>query len=131
MRHLTDEMVERWVTPQAAQAALREAFLAFGAGHAAVQRRERTESAGVKLSTLGAVIPSQGVVGAKVYTTIQGRFGFMVLLFSAEDGRPLATLDAGALTRIRTAACSVLAAQTSVARPPQVMGLFGLGNSRS
>lgn len=127
MQHLTDEAVERLVTPQAAQVVLREAFLDFGRGQAAVQQRERTEAAGVKLSTLGAVIPSQGVVGAKVYTTIQGRFGFVVILFSAEDGRPLATLDAGALTRIRTAACSVLAAQSSVVRPPQTMGLFGLG----
>jgi ornithine cyclodeaminase len=66
-------------------------------------------------------------VGAKVYTTIQGRFGFVVILFSAEDGRPLATLEAGTLTRIRTAACSVLAAQSSVVRPPRMMGLFGLG----
>ncbi|HEX7385958.1 MAG TPA: ornithine cyclodeaminase family protein [Castellaniella sp.] len=127
MLHLSDDDVSRLVSPEAARAVLRDAFLEFGSNHAAVQRRERTESAGVKLSTLGAVIPSQGVVGAKVYTTIQGQFGFVVILFSAESGLPLATLDAGALTRIRTAACSVLAAQACVHEPPRVLGLFGLG----
>lgn len=127
VEHLTDDTVARAVTPAAAQATLREAFLEFGCGQAAVQQRERTESSGVKLSTLGAVIPVQGILGAKVYTTIRGQFGFVVILFSAEDGRPLATLDAGALTRIRTAACSVLAAEACAAAEPHVMGLFGLG----
>lgn len=127
MLHITDDMVSDAVQPHQAQSVLREAFLQFGRGDAAVQKRERTDIAGVKLSTLGAVVPRQGVVGAKVYTTIAGKFGFVVVLFSAVDGRPLATMDAGALTRIRTAACSVLAAQAVVQAPPRVLGLFGLG----
>ncbi len=127
MQHITDDMIDACVQPEQAQHVLREAFLQFGQGRAAVQARERTEAQGVKLSTLGAVLPDQGIAGAKVYTTIAGRFGFVVLLFSARDGRPLASLDAAALTRIRTAACSVLAAR-ALARPqPQTLGLFGLG----
>jgi len=92
-----------------------------------MQERIRTEAGGVKLSTLGAVIPQQGVAGAKVYTTIQGQFNFVILLFSTEDGRPLASFDAGAITRLRTAACSVIAAR-HLARPDaRVMALFGAG----
>lgn len=127
MQHLTDDMIAHAVTAEQAQAILRDAYTQFHHGRAAVQQRERTQSADVKLSTLGAVIPDLGVVGAKVYTTIQGHFGFVVLLFSIEDGRPLATLDAGALTRIRTAACSVLAARACLRATPETMGLFGLG----
>ncbi|MFJ1299965.1 ornithine cyclodeaminase family protein [Pseudomonadota bacterium AL_CKDN230030165-1A_HGKHYDSX7] len=127
MKHLSDAMIDAVLTPDAAQATLAEAFTAFGTGDAAMQRRVRTDAAGVKLSTLGAVIPGQGVVGAKVYTTIAGQFEFVILLFSALDGRPLATLDAAALTRRRTAACTVLAASKLVPDQPRVLGVFGAG----
>lgn len=127
MQHVTDSMIDALVAPAQAQAALAEAFAAFGRGEAAVQARERTEAGSVKLSTLGAVIPGQGVAGAKVYTTIGGRFSFVILLFSATSGEPLASFDAAAITRLRTAACSVLAAR-HLARPESsVLALLGLG----
>jgi len=127
MQHISDALVDELVSPARARQVLRDAFRQFGQGSAAMQERIRTEAGGVKLSTLGAVIPGQGVAGAKVYTTIQGRFSFVILLFSTEDGRPLASFDAGAITRLRTAACSVIAAQ-HLARPqPRRMALFGAG----
>ncbi|MGO4396434.1 ornithine cyclodeaminase family protein [Variovorax sp. M-6] len=127
MQHITDSMVDALVTPTDAQQVLRDAFLRFGERSAAMQERIRTEAGGVKLSTLGAVIPGQGVAGAKVYTTIEGRFSFVILLFSTEDGRPLASFDAGAITRLRTAACSVIAAR-HLARPDaRHLALFGAG----
>ncbi|OZI68720.1 ornithine cyclodeaminase family protein [Bordetella genomosp. 1] len=127
MRHLDDAMIDAAITPAEAQDTLAAAFLAFGQGKAAMQGRVRTDAGGVKLSTLGAVIPDQQVVGAKVYTTIAGQFRFVILLFSARDGRPLATLDAAALTRRRTAACTVLAAGRLAPAAPRVLGLFGAG----
>lgn len=127
MLHISDEMVDAVVTARDAQEVLLAAFLGYADGRAAMQKRIRTEADGVKLSTLGAVIPEQGVTGAKVYTTINGQFSFVILLFSAKDGRPLATFDAGALTRIRTAACSVLLAKKLARRSAKTMGLFGAG----
>lgn len=127
MHHVTDEMVGAAVTPAEAQAVLRDALGRLGRGEAAMQERIRTEAGGVKLSTLGAVIPGQQVAGAKVYTTIAGQFNFVILLFSADDGRPLASFDAGAITRLRTAACSVIAA-SHLARPDaRRLGLLGCG----
>ncbi|MDP4302443.1 ornithine cyclodeaminase family protein [Leptothrix discophora] len=127
MRHITDDMIDAVLTPEDAQAVLRDAFAQFGQQRAAMQSRERTDAGGVKLSTLGAVIPDQGVAGAKVYTTIQGRFSFVILLFATDDGRPLASFDAGAITRLRTAACSVIAAR-HLARPDaSTLALFGAG----
>jgi ornithine cyclodeaminase len=114
--HISDDMIDAVVSPRQAQDILREAFMHYGQGDAAM-----------KLSTLGAVIPGQQVVGAKVYTTIEGQFNFVILLFSARDGRPLATFDAGALTRLRTAACSVLAAQALAQPQARTLGLFGAG----
>ncbi|MCJ0764442.1 ornithine cyclodeaminase family protein [Variovorax terrae] len=131
MLHMNDEMVERHVTPADALAVMRDAYLSFGQGHAAMQERIRTESGGVKLSTLGAVLPDQQVAGAKVYTTIQGRFSFVILIFSTVDGRPLASFDAGAITRLRTAACSTLAAQHLARSDARVLALYGAGTQGS
>lgn len=125
--HNTDEMVEAAVSAAEAREALSDAFLRFGKEEAAMQARIRSEAGGVKLSTLGAVIPGQEVVGAKVYTTIKGQFSFIILLFSSVDGRALATFDAGAITRLRTAGCSVIAAQ-HLARPQSsTLAVFGSG----
>lgn len=127
MQHITDDMIDAAVSPQDAQQVLLDAFRSFGHGQAAMQERIRTEAQGVKLSTLGAVIPEQKVAGAKVYTTIQGQFTFVIVLFSTEDGRALASFDAGAITRLRTAACSLIAAR-HLARPSaRQMALFGAG----
>lgn len=127
MRHITDAMVDAVITPALAQAVLADAFMQLGEGNAAMQTRLRTEAGGVKLSTLGAVIPGQGVAGAKVYTTIAGQFSFVIVLFSAETGAPLASFDAAAITRLRTAACSVIAAR-HLARPSSsTLAVIGAG----
>lgn len=127
MQQVTDATIEALITARDAQQALHTAFASLDRGEAALQERERTEAGGFKLSTMGAVIPALGVAGAKVYTTIAGRFQFVILLFAIEDGRPLACMEAGAITRLRTAACSVLAAR-HLARPqPGRLALFGSG----
>ncbi|ODS67215.1 MAG: ornithine cyclodeaminase [Bordetella sp. SCN 67-23] len=127
MPHITDEMVEAAISAAEAREVLADAFLRFGREEAAMQARIRSEAGGVKLSTLGAVIPGQEVVGAKVYTTIKGQFSFVILLFSSVDGRALATFDAGAITRLRTAGCSVIAAQRLACPQSSTLAVFGSG----
>ena len=82
MQHISDTMIDDLVSPTKAQQVLLDAFRRFGSDQAAMQPRIRTESDGVKISTLAAVIPAQGVAGAKIYTTINGKFSFVILLFS-------------------------------------------------
>jgi len=127
MRHITDAMIDAAIGPEDAQAVLLDAFQRFGHGEAAMQERMRTEAGGVKLSTLGAVIPGQHMAGAKVYTTIAGQFSFVIVLFSAADGRPLASFDAAAITRLRTAACSVIAARYLARPDAQTLAVLGAG----
>ncbi|MBE3638173.1 ornithine cyclodeaminase family protein [Mangrovicoccus algicola] len=127
MHHYTDDQIAGCLSPAEAETCLAAAFRAFGRGEAAVQDRIRTEAGGVKLSTMGAVLPGTGVAGAKVYTTIAGQFSFVILLFCAETGRPLATMEANAITAIRSPAASVLAAR-HLARPDsRVLAVFGTG----
>jgi len=127
MQHISDDIIDRHVSGQEAQQVMLDAFRSFGQQRAAMQERIRTEAGGVKLSTLGAVIPDRGVAGAKVYTTIAGQFSFVILIFSTEDGRPLASFDAGAITRLRTAACSVVAARHLASPEAATLALFGAG----
>lgn len=127
MLHIDDAMVSIAINSKEAINILKEAFIAFYQGHAAIQERVRTECVGIKLSTLGAVIPNQGYVGAKIYTTIAGKFKFVILLFSSKTGAPLAYFDAEAITRIRTAACSVIAAQKLAHPQSKKMAILGAG----
>lgn len=127
MLHISNEQIENTLSPLEVQGALHAAFSSLGHDCAALQERVRTEAEGVKLSTLGAVLPQQGYVGAKVYTTIAGQFRFVILLFSAMDGAPLATFDAGAITRLRTAATTVLAAQKLASKETRTLTVIGAG----
>jgi ornithine cyclodeaminase len=131
VRYLTDTDVAALVAPADALDAVTRAFASLASGTAAVQARVRTSAGDAKLSTLGAVLADEGVLGAKVYSTIDGHFTFAVVLFSADDGRRLALLDGAALTRLRTAATSVLAAEASGVRAPRHLALFGKGAQAS
>ena len=127
MIHLTDSQIEPLIGFADAIPVLDQAFRDLAGGNAAVQRRVRTEAGGVKLSTLGAVVPSQGVAGAKVYSTIAGKFNFSIVLFSTHDGSLLATLEANAITRIRTAATTALAVRALAKPGARHVTIFGTG----
>jgi ornithine cyclodeaminase len=127
MIHFTDAQIERALRGADLIAALRDAFVDLAGGRAAQQERRRTEAGEVKLSTLGAVVPRSGFAGAKVYTTVAGEFNFVVVLFSARTGRALATFEAAAITRRRTAAVSVLAAGLGVSGGASTIAIFGTG----
>lgn len=112
-------------------AAMTAAFEQYGngAGRIAPRVRATAEHAGgmATISTLGAALPAAGVVGAKVYSTIDGRSNFVVVLFSARTGEALATLQANEITRLRTAATSAVALRALAPRECRTLALFGAG----
>ena len=127
MLHITDDMVEAALTPADVEEALTAAFRSFAAGNGGMQERVRTYGGGVRLSTMGAVLPDQEIAGAKIYTTIDGAFTFAIVLFSTTTGALLATFDANAITGLRTAACSVLAARHLARADSATLAIFGVG----
>jgi ornithine cyclodeaminase len=128
LRHYTEDELEGVLPLHEAIEAMRAAFTEFAEGRAQVQLRTPTDApGGFRLNTMAATLPSAGVAGAKVYTAYQSRFSFVVLLFSMEDGRVLASFDAGALTRLRTAAVSALAAQYLARPESETLVVFGTG----
>lgn len=128
MLYLSDQQVHGLLQDSSAnQQVLAQAFRDAHQEQAAQLSRQRIEAQGVKLSALAAVLPNQGVAGAKVYTTIQGRFTFVIILFSTETGAVLAVMDAEEITKKRTAACSVLMAQYFAKPEPKKLALLGFG----
>ena len=68
-----------------------------------------------------------GVFGHKVYTTTRKGAKFLVTLYSTEDGRPLAVLEAGLLGAIRTGAASGIATKYLANADSAVLGVLGTG----
>lgn len=124
---ISDADVRSVLTFLDAVAAMAEAFRDFGAGGGAMQERVRTQGGGVSLSMMGAILSGAGVMGAKVYPTVGGRFNFLLSLFSNADGRLIAVMEGNALTEFRTAAVSVVAAGALARREAEVLAVFGTG----
>jgi ornithine cyclodeaminase len=125
MRLITNEQVAELISTTEAIDAMRDAFAT--ARHSAQQARVRTSAGPVMLSTMGAVMSGAGVAGAKIYTTINGQFQFVIILFSTEDGRPLATIEADTMTAFRTAAATAVATDVLARKDAAVLGMVGTG----
>jgi ornithine cyclodeaminase len=131
VRLISDSEVAQAITMREAIAAMTAAFEQFGNGAGAIAPRVRAlaehrgESAAV--AAMGAALPAGGVVGAKVYSTIGGRFNFVIVLFSARTGAPLAAIEANEITRFRTAAASAVALRALAPRDARALAIFGAG----
>lgn len=68
-----------------------------------------------------------GLVGLKDYVAIAGNVRFLVQLFSAEDGRLLALIEADLLGQMRTGGASGLATRYMARQDARIFGLIGAG----
>jgi ornithine cyclodeaminase len=127
MLHITDDQVAELLDYSSVGAVLDQAFIDMARGAAAVHARQRTECAGVRLSTMGGVWHERGVAGVKVYPTVDGQFSFAILMFDIRQNKPLALLAGNQLTRLRTAAITALVASKVAAPEPRKLALFGAG----
>jgi ornithine cyclodeaminase/alanine dehydrogenase-like protein (mu-crystallin family) len=124
---LSEADVQRLLPLAEAIGQMRAAFEALARGEAQNQSRRR-----MVLPT-GSVLHSMagawgGYFGAKLYST-HARCGahFLFLLYRAEDGRPLALMEANHLGQIRTGATSGLATDLLAARDATGLGMIGSG----
>jgi ornithine cyclodeaminase len=135
MRLITEAEVAAVLDPDSAVGALRAAFAQHGRGQAQVLARHRAtasrDGASLAISAMGAILDADGdlpaVLGTKVYSARNGRYHFLVSLFSAETGAALATLEANEFTRLRTAAASAVAADLLALPQVQTLAVFGAG----
>ncbi|MFZ6654501.1 ornithine cyclodeaminase family protein [Undibacterium sp. TJN19] len=126
MEIIKNEQIASLLTTRDAIRVMREAFHFYGQAGAS-QDRVRIDCDDTKLSMMGAIIPGLDAVGAKIYTTIKGRFSFVVLLFSASTGALLAVMEGDAMTEFRTAAVTALAADALARKEARCLAVFGTG----
>jgi ornithine cyclodeaminase len=132
---ITEAQVAATLDRDTARQALHAAFAQHGRGQAQVLARHRATSAvdgtALAISTMGAILQADGdlpaVLGTKVYSARNGKYHFLVSLFSADTGAPLATLEANEFTRLRTAAATAVAADLLARPDARTLAVFGAG----
>lgn len=135
MRLISEADVAAVLDPDSAVTALRAAFAQHGRGQAQVLARHRAtatrEGASLAISAMGAILDAEGslpaVLGTKVYSARNGKYHFLVSLFSADTGAALATLEANEFTRLRTAAATAVAADLLALPQAETLAIFGAG----
>ncbi|MBA4326839.1 MAG: ornithine cyclodeaminase [Polaromonas sp.] len=128
-RFISDDLVRATLGLSDAYSAMELAFRSHGLKQAVNLLRTRTSIAGATLSTMGAVLldGTMPMMGVKSYPTLGGQFNFVISLFCARTGAALAMVQGNALTELRTAAVTLLAARHMAPRRPQRLAVFGSG----
>ena len=139
MRLISEAEVAAVLDPASAVSALHAAFAQHGRGQAQVLARHRATAtqggASLAISAMGAILEADisadgelpAVLGTKVYSARNGKYNFLVSLFSADTGEALATLEANEFTRLRTAAATAVAADLLALPQAKTLAVFGAG----
>ena len=107
--------------------ALEQAFAALSHGNAINRSRMRVVQKNGILHVLAASNSSAGVLGLKTFTVFRQGVRSVVLLFSAENGRLLAMIEADWLGRMRTGGTTGLATRHLAISNASQVGLIGSG----
>lgn len=124
---LREADIEALLTMDEAIEAVEAAFRALGEGNAQNRPRARVYVPGGVLNVMSAALPDAGVLGLKSYTGFRGGVRFLVLLYSAGDGRLLAVIEADRLGQMRTGAASGVATRLLARADATSVGLIGAG----
>lgn len=76
---------------------------------------------------MSASLPTLGWAGLKSYTSVEGQVRFHVILYSGEDGQPLAVIEAGLLGQLRTGAATGVATKYMSRAGASRLGIIGTG----
>lgn len=107
--------------------ALELAFTALSHGNASNRPRMRVLQNNGILHVFAASYAGGGVLGLKTFTVFHQGVRSVVLLFSSEDGRLLALIEADWLGRVRTGATTGLATRHLAIPEASHVGLIGAG----
>ena len=124
---LTEADVGALLTMDVALEAVEAAHRAHGLGRAIDIPRARTRVPTAALHVLQGGLPDEGVFGYKAYTSSRAGVRFLVHLFDAASGAPLAVIEADRLGMMRTGAAGGVAAKWLAREDARVAGVFGAG----
>jgi ornithine cyclodeaminase/alanine dehydrogenase-like protein (mu-crystallin family) len=125
--YLTEDDVAALLTPADALDVVEESFRRLASGAVVSRPRDRLRVEGGVLAVLPGVDPELGYAGLKTYASTSQATTFVVVLFSLEDARLDAVIEADKLGQLRTGAASGVAAR-HLARPgATTLGVIGCG----
>ena len=127
MLYITEDEVGRLLSMDEAISAVDDAFRSLGTGSAVNIPRSRVRLPGHTLHVLSGGIPRLNVTGLKAYTTTRHGARFVVLLFKADTGDLLATIEADRLGQMRTGAASGVATKYMAREDAARVGVIGTG----
>ncbi|NWG31109.1 MAG: ornithine cyclodeaminase family protein [Rhodocyclaceae bacterium] len=125
--YLTEADVRRLLTMELALEAVEAAHRAHALGRAIDIPRQRTRVPTASLHILQGALLDENVIGYKAYTASKAGARFLVHLFDAADGRPLAVIEADFLGMMRTGAAGGIAAKVLSRPDASVVGMIGAG----
>jgi len=124
---LSENDIKSLLTMPLAIEAVEAAHREHAQGLALDTPRQRTRLPQSTLHILQGALPSLNVVGYKAYTSSREGVRFLVHLFDAANGLPLAVMEADYLGMMRTGAVGGVAARWLAREDAAVVGLFGAG----
>jgi ornithine cyclodeaminase/alanine dehydrogenase-like protein (mu-crystallin family) len=136
LRCIPTEEILRKVTMADAIRAVREALAELSTGRALVPDRTSLEIPGRRTTALvmPAYLPRTGRIGVKLISLCEDNPAkglplaqAVTVVMDAENGAPLAVLDAAYLTALRTGAASGVATDVLARRDASVAAIFGAG----
>lgn len=125
--YLRENEVQELLTMALAVDAVESAHRYHAQGTAQDIPRQRTRTAKSALHILQGAVAAEAVMGYKAYSTSREANRFLVHLFDADNGRPLAVMEADYLGMMRTGAAGGVAARWLAREDARVAGVFGAG----
>ena len=99
----------------------------FGLGEAYNLPRRHVNPKGGVLALMGGGLFYEGLMGAKTYTVVKGKFSFQVSLYDANTGQLLCYTQANRLGQLRTGATTGIAVKHMANAGTAAVGIIGTG----
>ena len=125
--HLTEDDVERLLTPADAVATIEACFERMARGAVENRPRYRLGLDHGALAVMAAADLELGFAAVKAYAGFASGARFEVLLFRADEPELVATIEADKLGQLRTGAASGVAAKHLARRGATTLGVIGCG----
>lgn len=104
-----------------------ESFTTYARGESFNMTRKRMRIRKGALHMLPGAVPYKNVIGFKAYTSFRAGLIFKVHLYDAENGNPLAIVDANEIGRLRTGAATGIATKYMAKKESNTAFIFGGG----
>ena len=125
---ITESDVTGMISLPDAIEALERTLLMEAAGQAAnMPKAHLMVAANDAMHAIGAAVPGAGLCGTKTWVNVGGKSQTVLVLFSLEDGRLRAIIEATALGQMRTAAMTGVGTRRMAPKEADVLAVIGSG----